>query len=327
MKGFLDCLVSRAAGRGASLRPRVAHRYGPPQHQLPAADDGYGGGAGRGEDGEALPASDAGGNDRRDVDAAARPLPPGESDWRPEAAETTAVGSRPRLEAAVLARPRLRDDVGPALVAGGAAVDGDGARTTGTTPDGQPSATIERGPPPASMSAPTGPSAPSTSINRLQARLRLDSDQHPVRSSTVLDGSSATVSAGVAPVSASDAPNRGGPPIVSRPAESAEDAFWRFLYGPRAEASTNRNGPNGKDRAPTVGTSSFETPGAGARRVASATSNASATPRTMNVTVGRIDVRNPAGSAPRPAAVPARRPPRLGLADYMRQSAPGSWRR
>jgi hypothetical protein len=338
MKGFLDRLVSRASGRGTSLRPRVGHRYGPPQHDLPPADgehDAAGGAAAggeeRGEAGEVLHVPEVGRNSERAVGLAAPSLPAGEGGSRREASGTTAFGSGPRFQAEVLARgvdgpSRVADRTGGAE-GGGPETPGT-TRTPGSTPDGQPSVTVERRPPPADAAARTGTSAQATLVERLQARLRIGRDQQPSRAATALDETSATLSAGESPsATVPHPPQAGSPPGVPRSIENVEDAFWRFLYGPGAEASPDRGGPKGEGRALAVGPSSFETPGAGAKTAASATSNVSATPRPINITVGRIDVRNPAGPAPRSAAGPARRPPRLGLADYMRQSAPGHGRR
>ena len=87
MKGFLDRAVGRAGQAGHSLRPRVAHRFGPPEHHIAASDDPAGPGRGAGDDDDGPPEGAA-------AMRSASLLGAAEVSWRPgdEGGEATRSG-------------------------------------------------------------------------------------------------------------------------------------------------------------------------------------------------------------------------------------------
>ena len=331
MKDFLDRIVARAGREGTFLRPRVAHRFGPPEHHIAASDGSREPGR---DDGDGVPAQ---GDPTGSTDGPAYPV--------------TVRSASPRSAA--------EGGQGPAGKAGGE-TDGaswSSAQTGGATRSeagsgqrqpapalsalgAEPTAGAPHGPAAASDPVPTNDSpvqgrqgSQDSFAERLRARLReartAGADGAPEQGNPFV----AATSPGGGPL---DTTVPGTAEVKSRSARN-EDAFWRFLYGPRAEAPTSQKRSADEERtdasaeaSATTGSSSRLQVGAAAvRGAARATTTGAGTPaRPMTVAVGRIEVRVQAPPvAPRPAAVPKRHPPRLGLADYMRQSASGDRRR
>jgi len=317
VKDFLDRVVARAGRQSTALRPRVAHRFGPPEHHLvPARGEPE---PGRGDDEEPSTEGDAA-SARDDVVAPAR-------------AALSSPDRRERVAPAGDASTARGDVAAPPEQERGASVP------TSLVP--QERAQPERGLAAAAAPVSSGePPAQGGFVERLRARLREANgasrdaraeSRRPVDPIVSPPASGAPDGAAVATAAPPAQPAAGE--VASRSIEN-EAAFWRFLYGPEAEAPASRRRADDDDAraTPSVGppvtsviSSPFESRAASrSSAVATVGTNAPAAPTT--ITIGRVEVRGlPTPVAPRPA--PARRPPRLGLADYMRQTAPGARRR
>jgi hypothetical protein len=321
VKDFLDFTVARAGRGGRFLRPRVAHRFGPPEHHIAASDDPLGADRANGDgvppEGDSAGPRDAPGVPLTEVGRSPGGKARAETSWsRAQTGGATRGGAVPAGEGRG----------GPALPSFAA----------------EPTAELPRGPAAASVSAPTNDSpAQDNFVELLRASLRKPRTARAAPAPAQRDRVVAAPSSGgdpldvpasrIAPATTAPVPAK----VKSRSAEN-EDAFWRFLYGSQAEAPTIRKRPIDEGR--TGASAEGGQPGgpspsqAGAVAVRGAagatTTGAGAAARPMTVAVGRIDVRVAAPPvAPRPAVVPMRRSPRLGLTEYMRQSASGDRRR
>lgn len=306
MKDFLDRIVARVGRQETSLRPRVAHRFGPPEHHIASSQDPPE--PGRLEDEDVAAEGDLAGS----IDEPAGPA---------RATSPLSAGGRSAAAAEAGSATGAAVETGSATGAA-AASPGQGEGSAAL-----PSFALAR--PDDGNSA-----AQSTFVGRLRARLGDASGGRAPGAAPLRDPAVATPSPGSLDVAA--VPSVTGPATakVSRAAEN-EAEFWRFLYGPQAEAPTTRRqvaeearAAASADERATTGASSGIDARAAVTGVARATMAGGAPTGPMSITIGRVEVRGlPPPVAPRPAPVPARRSPRLGLADYMRQTAPGARRR
>ena len=330
MRNSLDRIIARAGREGTFLRPRVGHRFGPPEHHIAASDDpleGRDGGDGVPPEGE--PARSTDGPENPLTLRSESPFSAGEVGRSPggrAGAETEGASWSSTQTGGA-----RRGEVGSAAERLGAPALSSLAA--------EPTAEFPRGPAAASASVPTSDSpaqrgqdrqaTQDSFVERLRARLREAHTAPAAGASEHGDPVVAPTSPGGGPL---DAAVIGTAEVKSRSARN-EDAFWRFLYGPGAEAPaiqkrSAEEGRTGASVEASAATGSSSRLRGGAAAAGPTTTGASAPARPTTMAVGRIDVRVQAPPvAPRPAAVPKRHPPRLGLADYMRQSASGDRRR
>jgi hypothetical protein len=313
MASFLDRVVARAKGRGAPVQPRFAHRFAQPDHHLaPAPPDSRRDDHESGREGARdLPRAPEPAGDRGTAHAAEaqgatvasfepQQLRFGwQADGMPGAAEGNGRRALSRLDDAAGERQplpgveRARDARGELP---GTPVPRPASISNATVPGGRP-------PPERALVPRTPPGAPHTGAVSLPG------------ARGAADG-------------AGDA--RGEPAAASGRARlargAAEDAFWKFLYGTSSDdASAPSLPPLGRAElggAATQPRLAAEAPGADRGRAAEAPA------AEITISIDRIDVR---GLAPPPApargAAPARRTPRMSLADYMSAQRPGGSRR